>query len=78
MANNPLEHRKADYPIESIFLRRWSPRAMNGQALGSDELMTLFEAARWAASSYNELVSDRVAQAKRGGFGPAARAGSEG
>ena len=49
-----LEHRTADYPIESLFLRRWSPRAMNGEALSDDEMLTLFEAARWAPSTYNE------------------------
>lgn len=45
--------RKADYPIDPIFLNRWSPRAMTGEALTSEELMPLFEAARWAPSSYN-------------------------
>lgn len=51
---NPLEHRKADHPIESIFLKRWSPRAMTGEVISDNELMTLFEAARWAPSTYNE------------------------
>ena len=49
-----LEHRRADRPIEAIFLKRWSPRAMSGGLLTDDELMTLFEAARWAPSTYNE------------------------
>lgn len=48
------DHRKADYPIESIFVNRWSPRAMSGAALTELELMRLFEAARWAPSTYNE------------------------
>jgi nitroreductase len=47
------ESRKAEYPIDKLFLDRWSPRAMSGEALGEEELMTLFEAARWAPSSYN-------------------------
>lgn len=51
---NPLETRTADYPINEIFLKRWSPRAMSGETLSQDELMTLFEAARWAPSTYNE------------------------
>jgi nitroreductase len=46
--------RKPDYPIESIFYRRWSPRAMTGEALSEQELMTVFEAGRWAPSTYNE------------------------
>jgi nitroreductase len=49
-----LESRKADYPIEPLFLRRWSPRAMSGQPLSDDQMHTLFEAARWAPSTYNE------------------------
>lgn len=51
---NPLESRSADHPIEDIFLKRWSPRAMNGELVADEQLMTLFEAARWAPSTYNE------------------------
>ncbi len=51
---DPLEYRKADYPIEPLILRRWSPRAMSGETIGLDDLMSLFEAARWAPSSFNE------------------------
>src|SRR5215470_10160544 len=46
--------RKADYPIEPLFVRRWSPRAMSGEPISEKELLTLFEAARWAPSTYNE------------------------
>ena len=45
--------RKAGYPIDDVFLNRWSPRAMSGESLTDEELMPLFEAARWAPSSYN-------------------------
>lgn len=51
---DPLAHRRADYPIDELFLRRWSPRAMSGEPLSEQELLTLFEAARWAPSTYNE------------------------
>lgn len=50
----PEDHRKPEFPIESIFFRRWSPRSMNGQPITESEMMTLFEAARWAPSTYNE------------------------
>jgi nitroreductase len=50
----PEAHRTADYPIESIFFRRWSPRAMSGEPLTEAEILTLFEAARWAPSTNNE------------------------
>lgn len=51
---NPLDSRFPDHPIEPLFLRRWSSRAMSGDALTETELLTLFEAARWAPSTYNE------------------------
>ncbi len=45
--------RKADYPIQPLILNRWSPRSMSGEPISDQELMPLFEAARWAPSSYN-------------------------
>lgn len=45
--------RVADHKIDAMFLNRWSPRAMSGEALTNEELMSLFEAARWASSSFN-------------------------
>lgn len=50
----PEDSRKPDHEIEPIFLRRWSPRAMSGEPLEEAEILRLFEAARWAPSSYNE------------------------
>ncbi len=46
-------HRKSEWPIQPLILNRWSPRAMSGEGLKDEELMPLFEAARWAPSSYN-------------------------
>jgi nitroreductase len=51
---NPLAHRTADHPILDVFLKRWSPRALTGEAVSEQDLMRLFEAARWAPSTYNE------------------------
>lgn len=48
------EVRSVDHPVESIFVRRWSPRAMSGEGISDAEMMSLFEAARWAPSTYNE------------------------
>lgn len=47
------DKRKADHSIDRIFLDRWSPRAMTGESIPQEELIVLFEAARWAPSSYN-------------------------
>jgi nitroreductase len=51
---NALDSRTPDYPIETLFAARWSPRAMSGEPLAEGEILTLFEAARWAPSTYNE------------------------
>lgn len=48
-----MTDRKADYPIDTMFLDRWSPRAYDGSDISDADLMTLFEAARWAPSAYN-------------------------
>jgi nitroreductase len=45
--------RTADHTIDPLFLNRWSPRAFTGEAMSAAELDRLFEAARWAPSSYN-------------------------
>jgi len=45
--------RKSGYPVMELILQRWSSRAMSGELLTNSELMTIFEAARWAPSSYN-------------------------
>jgi nitroreductase len=47
------QNRHPDYPIHPLILNRWSPRAMTGELLSDEELFPLFEAARWAPSSYN-------------------------
>lgn len=47
------DKRQADYPIDDLFLDRWSPRAMSGEEIPEEDLMVLFEAARWAPSSNN-------------------------
>ena len=49
--------RVADHPIDPMFLERWSPRSFSGESITDGELMTLFEAARWAPSSYNSQPS---------------------
>ena len=59
------EIRKADHPIEPFLLDRWSPRAMSGEEISNDELMRLFEAARWAPSSFN-AQQWRALYARRG------------
>jgi len=47
------DKRVAGYPVDPLFIDRWSPRAMSGEAISEAEMMTLFEAARWAPSCGN-------------------------
>lgn len=56
--------RSAGYNIQPYLLNRWSPRAMTPD-VKDEELMSLFEAARWAPSSYNAQPW-RFLYAKRG------------
>ena len=46
--------RTADHSVETLFLKRWSPRALSGEPVSAQDLNRLFEAARWAPSTYNE------------------------
>ena len=43
-----------DHQILEPLAARWSPYAFDGRAVEHDKLLACLEAARWAASSYNE------------------------
>ena len=43
-----------DYPIHELLAERWSPYGFEDRPVAQADLRSLFEAARWAASSYNE------------------------
>ena len=45
---------QTDYPIVEVLKRRWSPRAFSDRTIEPEKLLSLFEAARWAPSSFNE------------------------
>ena len=48
-----INTRTTEYPINDIFLKRYSPRAFSGESLIKEEILTIFEAARWAPSGRN-------------------------
>ena len=56
--------RKPNHDVHPLIVNRWSPRSMTGEELSDDDLMPLFEAARWAPSSYNAQLW-RFVYAKR-------------
>ena len=43
-----------DHPIQEVLTHRWSPYGFSDRPVSDADLRSLFEAARWAASSYNE------------------------
>ncbi len=45
--------RPTQAPVDARFVDRWSPRSFTGKTITQAELMSLFEAARWAPSTSN-------------------------
>lgn len=48
------KHGRPDHPVHPLITQRWSPYAYSDKPVSREDLLSLFEAARWAASSYNE------------------------
>jgi nitroreductase len=48
-----MSSRTTEFPVDADFIQRWSPRSFTGKAMSRAELMSLFEAARWAPSTSN-------------------------
>jgi nitroreductase len=51
---NTLKHAPAVEGVLPAVLHRWSPRSFADREVSPEDLKKVFEAARWAASSYNE------------------------
>jgi nitroreductase len=49
-----MKRASADHPIHELIATRWSPYAFSDRPVAKDVVCSLFEAARWAPSSYNE------------------------
>ena len=43
-----------NHAVEDLITKRWSPYAFDSRPVSRDDLCAIFEAARWAASSFNE------------------------
>src|ERR1700759_5824477 len=48
-----MSTRQPEHPADPLFLDRWSPRAFDAAPMPEADLHILFEAARWAPSSFN-------------------------
>lgn len=47
--------RNTDYTnLDNMFIERWSPRAFASDPIAEQDINTLFEAARWSPSCFNE------------------------
>jgi len=49
-----MKKAKTDHPIHELLADRWSPYGYSNRPVSGEDLSSLFEAVRWAASSYNE------------------------
>jgi nitroreductase len=61
---NPERIARPDHPVLPVIQERYSPYVYNGEPVEKDKLLSCLEAARWAASSFNEqpwryIVADR-------------------
>ena len=45
---------ETQYIVHDLIRGRWSPHAFSNRTVEGDKLLSLLEAARWAASSYKE------------------------
>jgi nitroreductase len=53
--NGPVEKLADTLPaVHDLVRARWSPRSFSNREVSDADLKTIFEAARWAASSFNE------------------------
>ncbi|MFD2762103.1 nitroreductase family protein [Lentibacillus juripiscarius] len=53
MTTDIQQFRQADHDIDSIYVKRWSPRSFLEKEVPEDVLLRVFEAARWAPSAMN-------------------------
>ena len=54
MPANSIKFAKPDHPVLPVIAERWSPYAYDPRPVEREKLLSCLEAARWAASSYNE------------------------
>ena len=61
----PDKRASTDYPVHELLAERWSPYAFQDRPVSDADLRSLFEAARWAPSSYNEQPWSYVVATKQ-------------
>ncbi len=53
LVETPAALRKSDFAVAPLFIERWSSRSLAPDAIPEADLMTCFDAARWAPSAFN-------------------------
>ena len=51
---SPSDKRVAEAEVDPLFINRWSPGNFSTKPIANKDIMSLFEAARWSPSSFNE------------------------
>ena len=64
---NTQKQANPDCPIHQLIAQRWSPYAFADLPVSTEDLRSVFEAARWAASSYNEQPWSYIVAVKHDG-----------
>jgi len=54
METLPIKQARSKHSIHELIASRWSPYTFDPRPVEPDKLLSCLEAARWAASSYNE------------------------
>jgi len=54
MTNSHVKFAQPAHPVLPVIAERWSPYAFDPRPVEREKLLSCLEAARWAASSYNE------------------------
>ena len=54
MSENSVKRAETAHPIRPELANRWSPYVFSSQAVSEEDLRSVFEGARWSASSFNE------------------------
>ncbi len=48
------KNRHPEHTVSAFILNRWSPRSFTGEEIPEEDLLSIFEAAKWAPSAFNE------------------------
>lgn len=69
LRNHEIKRAQPDHPIADVLTGRWSPYVFSSRSVSAEDLRSVFEAARWSASSFNEQPWRYVVARKEDGEG---------